>query len=115
MEANLHEAKRQGMFCSFDINQQGQANFKEARRLVDRDGNKGIIYEMGMSEGISLGYYKIQSTQKGKVVIDNTRPFVQISYTLYGHKTYEIEGEKKMRSEELNSSHIAVSRMPSSA
>jgi len=96
MEANLHEAKRQGMFCSFDINQQGQANFKEARRLVDRDGHKGIIYEMGMSEGISLGYYKIQSTQKGKVVIDNTRPFVQISYTLYGHKTYEIEGEKKM-------------------
>jgi len=80
------------MFCSFDIYQNGDDSIRESRREVNRDGHQGLIYEMGVPEGISLGYYKIRSASEGKVVIDNSRPFLQVSYTISGNKSYGIEG-----------------------
>ncbi len=96
MGINIQEEKDQLMSCSFDIYQHGHENLRESRRQVDRNGHKGTIYEMGMPEGISFGHYKIDSTTGGKVVINNSRPFVQISYTISGNKAYEIEGQTQV-------------------
>jgi AraC-like DNA-binding protein len=83
------------MLCSFDIYQPGETALKERHRQVDRDGHKGTIYEVGMPEGISLGYYKIDSAGEGRVTINNSRPFLQLSYTISGNKSYSIEGESQ--------------------
>jgi len=47
-------------------------------------------------DGLSLGYYKVSSRQQGKVVIENNNPFLQLSYTISGHKSYHINNGHTM-------------------
>jgi AraC-like DNA-binding protein len=82
------------MFCSFDI-YKGQHGFTESKRKIQRDGHHGIIYEMLTQDGISLGYYNVTSQQKGQIVINNQRSFVQCSFTISGKKQYSVDGGKK--------------------
>ncbi|SCC41880.1 AraC-type DNA-binding protein [Chitinophaga costaii] len=79
------------MFCTFDIYQKDAPRLRESRRQVDREGHQGMIYELGSPDGICLGYYKMQSAQAGRVLIDNTSPFLQLSYTISGSKSYALE------------------------
>jgi AraC-like DNA-binding protein len=80
------------MFCDFDIYQAGSHSLKESRRAVNRPGHKGSVFELSSPDGITLGYYNVQSSAPGKVIIKNNNPFIQLSYTLSGLKSYEIYG-----------------------
>jgi AraC-like DNA-binding protein len=80
------------MFCGFDINQAGGHLLKESRRAIDRPGHRGSVFELSSPDGITLGYYNVQSSVPGKVIIENNSPFIQLSYTLSGLKRYEIRG-----------------------
>ena len=82
------------MFCSFDI-YKGQEGFTESKRNIQKEGHQGIVYEMLTQDGISLGYYNVTSQQKGQVVINNRKSFIQCSYTISGKKQYSINGGKK--------------------
>lgn len=86
------------MFCSFDIYQTGEGSpLTESRRQVDKHGHAGTIYELSLSDGIKFGYYNIESTQPGKVVINNTNSFIQLSYTISGSKSYNTDnGRRKL-------------------
>lgn len=94
------------MFCAFDIYQHGKKSYRETLRKIDRDGHKGTIYELGAPEGLNFGYYKIDSQESGKVTIDNVSPFLQLSYTISGHKKYRLDGSTrdlaKFRKQEYN-------------
>jgi AraC-like DNA-binding protein len=83
------------MFCAFDIYKHGQQRLRPPLRNIDRDGHKGTIYEMGAPEGLNFGYYKIDSTESGKVTIDNTTPFLQLSYTISGRTKYRLDGSSR--------------------
>jgi AraC-like DNA-binding protein len=81
--------------CDFDIYKTDGNQIKESRRAVDRPGHRGTIFEMASPDGINFGYYNIQSSEPGKIVIKNLHPFIQLSYTLNGQKSYEISGHKR--------------------
>lgn len=78
------------MYCSFDIYQSEDSLLKERRKAVNKPGHNGIVYELSSPDGINLGYYNVTSTEPGKVVIKNTNPFVQLTYTVSGNKSYEV-------------------------
>lgn len=84
------------MFCDFDIYHKGDRQLTERRREVNKGGHSGHIYELGSPDGISLGYYKINSSEQGKVIIENKQPFLQLSYTVSGKKNYTIDNGSKM-------------------
>src|SRR6186713_1928834 len=92
--ANDTLANNPPMFCSFDI-YKGQEGFTESKRNIQKEGHQGIVYEMLTQDGISLGYYNVTSQQKGQVVINNRKSFIQCSYTISGKKQYSINGGKK--------------------
>jgi AraC-like DNA-binding protein len=83
------------MSCEFDIYRKGDNLLKQNRRAVDRPGHRGTIFELSSPDGINFGYYNVQSSEPGKVVIKNKHPFIQLSYTLSGLKTYEINNSKR--------------------
>jgi AraC-like DNA-binding protein len=82
------------LFCSFDI-YRGKEGFKESRRPIHRPGHEGILHEMLTQDGISLGYYNVESSEEGQVVINNQRSFIQCSFSISGNKQYSVDGGKK--------------------
>ncbi|MFY0254416.1 helix-turn-helix domain-containing protein [Chitinophaga sp. 30R24] len=94
MEDMLLEKNPAAMFCSFDIYQANENSLKERRKSVNKPGHNGMVYELSSPDGINLGYYNIISTEPGKVIIENTHPFIQLTYTISGNKSYEINGGK---------------------
>lgn len=82
-------ANHTAMHCLFNINK-GKNGYSEIRREVNKEGHTGTVHELS-SPGISLGYYHIQSTRAGQVVINNQTPFIQCSFTLSGIKNYTVE------------------------
>lgn len=72
--------------CAFDIS--GSGNLRERRRALTENGHSGSVYEMLSPDGINFGYYNIKSSQEGEVVFRNMNPFLQISYTVSGNKSY---------------------------
>ncbi|HJU45805.1 MAG TPA: AraC family transcriptional regulator [Chitinophagaceae bacterium] len=103
---NNNQQSANALFCSFDIYQKGYALLRESKRSIDKNGHRGIIYELGTPDGISIGYYNITSAEKGKVIIENTQPFLQLSYTISGRKKYAIENGQRalasFKSQEYN-------------
>lgn len=55
------------------------------------NGHTGMVHEVACPEGINLGYYNVRSEYAGKVIIQNRQPFLQLSYTLSGNKSYHID------------------------
>ncbi|SFN32090.1 AraC-type DNA-binding protein [Chitinophaga sp. YR627] len=94
MNDMLFEKNAGVMYCNFDIYQAEEALLKERRRSVAQHGHKGIIYELSSPDGINLGYYNVTSSQPGKVVIKNTNPFIQLTYTISGNKSYQVHHGK---------------------
>lgn len=94
MEDMLLEKKTAAMFCSFDIYQTDNSPVKERRRSVNKPGHSGIVHELSSPDGINLGYYNVTSTVPGKVIIENTNPFIQLTYTISGNKSYEVNNGK---------------------
>jgi len=82
------------MFCDFDIYQPGRPLLQERRREVTQHHHRGNIFELSSPDGINLGYYNIQSSQPGKVMIKNSHPFIQLSYSLSGNKMYRVQGDR---------------------
>ncbi|WP_298716236.1 AraC family transcriptional regulator [Chitinophaga sp.] len=76
--------------CRFDINNTG--GFRERRRELSQDGHTGSVYEMLSPDGINFGYYNLRSSNAGEIVIRNTTPFFQMSYTVSGSKSYSAQG-----------------------
>lgn len=81
-------------FCPFDIN--GVESLKERRQLPAQTGHNRVVQEIMSPDGLSLGYYKVSSRQQGKVVIANNNPFLQLSYTISGHKSYHTNSGRTM-------------------
>jgi len=94
MEDILLEKNPDAMFCSFDIYNANENLLKERRRTVNKPGHSGAIYELSSPDGINLGYYNVNSTEPGNVLIENTHPFIQLSYTISGNKSYEVNSGK---------------------
>lgn len=76
------------MFCSFDIYND---TLTERQQQIDKEGSTGLSYELSSPDGIRLGYYKVTSLHPGNVTINNLHPFIQLSYTISGHKHYAID------------------------
>ena len=83
------------MSCDFDIYLAEGNPLKESRRVIDKPGHSGTIFELASPDGINMGYYNVFSSEPGDVVIRNIHPFIQLSYTLSGQKMYEINGYKR--------------------
>lgn len=99
MENSIREKNPDGMFCSFDIYNTNETRLIEKRRALNKPGHTGTIYELASPDGISLGYYNVTSTKPGKVSFENTHPFIQLSYTISGNKSYEVgNGEHQLLS-----------------
>ncbi|UYQ95105.1 AraC family transcriptional regulator [Chitinophaga horti] len=81
--------------CSFDINQNHGSAIRENRRPVNRPGHQGNIYELASPDGISLGYYNVQSSEPGAITFKNNSPFIQLSYTISGSKAYQVNGSRQ--------------------
>jgi AraC-like DNA-binding protein len=75
------------MFWDFDIHENDQLAFKESRRQIN-NGHSGIVHELATPDGICIRYCNISSSEPGNVVFKNPRPYIQLSYTISGHKTY---------------------------
>lgn len=75
------------MFLDFDLHENSQPVFKESRRQI-YNIHTGIIHELATPDGIYLRYCNVTSTEVGKVVFNNAKPYIQLSYTISGHKTY---------------------------
>lgn len=87
------------MLCPFDIYNNGQAGLQENRRTIQKDGHEGVLYELNSADGISFNYCNLISREKGKVIIENRHPFIQLSYTLSGRKIYSVdEGARQLAS-----------------
>lgn len=95
MEEMLLEKNPAAMSCNFDIYQAEESVLKERRKTVNKPGHNGIIHELSTPDGINLGYYNVTSTEPGKVIIKNTNPFVQLTYTISGNKSYEVNSGKQ--------------------
>lgn len=78
------------MDYGFTIYNSHEATLKEKRRVIKEPGHNGTIYELASPDGMVLGHYVIQSTQPGKVLFENARPFIQLTYTISGKKSYEV-------------------------
>jgi AraC-like DNA-binding protein len=79
------------MFCPFNIYNNSQGVLKESRREVSKNGHTGMVYELNSPDGISFGYYNVTSQYNGQVIIQNQHPFIQLSYTLRGRKSYAVD------------------------
>jgi AraC-like DNA-binding protein len=84
------------MACAFDIYNNEKSTLREHRRPVNRNGHEGMIYELSSPDDICLGYYQVRSEEKGTVVIENHRPFLQLSYTVSGKKSYTVDNGKQV-------------------
>jgi AraC-like DNA-binding protein len=85
------------MFCPFDIYNNSKGVLKESRREVSKEGHTGTVYELNSPDGISFGYYNVSSSQDGQVIIRNQQPFIQLSHTVHGRKTYSVDnGERQL-------------------
>lgn len=85
------------MFCPFDIYNNSEGVLKERRRKVSKDGHTGTAYELNSPDGISFGYYNVSSEQDGQVLIRNQQPFIQLSHTVHGKKSYAVDnGERQL-------------------
>lgn len=80
--------------CAFDIH--GWSSLRERKKTLSSNGHNGYLYEVSSPEGIHLGYYNLRSSQAGKVVIANQQPFLQLSYTISGNKSYHIDSGHTM-------------------
>ena len=87
---NKQEREAQALFCNFDVYNSNETQLREKRREVSNPAHKGVIYELASPDGINLGYYNVTSTQPGKVTIENAHPFIQLSYSISGNKSYEV-------------------------
>lgn len=76
----------------FNIYQTDSATIKETRRDIKKPGHSGVVFQLSSPDGINLCYYNIQSFKPEKITIRNEHPFIQLSYTLSGNKSYEIYG-----------------------
>lgn len=83
------------LFCDFNIYGSGENQLTESRRAVTRPGHSGTIFELASPDGITLGYYNVKSSEPGQVIIRNQHPFIQLSYTLSGHKSYKVAEDKR--------------------
>jgi AraC-like DNA-binding protein len=72
------------MFRDFESD---QTSIIESRRQID-NGHSGIIHELTTPDGIYIRYFNVTSSEPGKVIFKHTRPFIQLSYTISGHKRY---------------------------
>lgn len=72
--------------CTFDIN--ASTDLKERRKSLAGQGHAGSLYEMFSPDGIKFGYYNLRSQKGGEIAFKNLQPFLQMSYTLSGNKSY---------------------------
>lgn len=88
------EHTKQYQSCAFNIH--GGSSLRERKKTLAEDGHHGFFQEVFSPEGINLGYYNVRSNQAGKVVIANQQPFLQLSYTMSGNKSYHTDQGRKM-------------------
>lgn len=99
MEKEILAADPAVLYCSFDIYNKE----REVRRPISKEGHTGIVHELSLPDGINLGYYNVTSTRPGRIIIDNSNPFIQLTYTISGNKCYEVKGKQlPFRKQEYN-------------
>jgi AraC-like DNA-binding protein len=78
--------------CPFNI--LGEETLRQRKRALSQHGHIGTIQEMYSPDGITLGYYSLKSEKGGSIVFSNQQPFLQLSYTLSGSKSYHVNSGK---------------------
>ncbi|RFS24791.1 AraC family transcriptional regulator [Chitinophaga silvatica] len=78
--------------CPFNIH--GEEILKQRKRELSHQGHVGTMQEMHSPDGIALGYYSLKSEKGGSIVFSNQQPFLQLSYTLSGNKSYHVDSGK---------------------
>lgn len=80
--------------CPFNI--LGGDTMRQRKRALSQHGHTGTVQEIHSPDGIALGYYNLKSERGGSIVFSNQQPFVQLSYTLSGSKSYHVDSGKRV-------------------
>ncbi|GEP93350.1 AraC-type DNA-binding protein [Chitinophaga terrae (ex Kim and Jung 2007)] len=78
--------------CPFNI--LGEESLRQRKHALSQHGHTGIVQELRSPDGIALGYYNLRSEKGGSVVFSNQQPFLQLSYTISGSKSYHVNSGK---------------------
>ncbi|NIG56397.1 helix-turn-helix transcriptional regulator [Chitinophaga sp. Cy-1792] len=80
--------------CPFNIS--GSETLRQRKHALTQAGHTGTVQEVLTPDGINLGYYNIRSDKDGSVVFANQQPFLQLSYTLSGSKSYRVDNGSRI-------------------